>query len=83
MIKSPSKFKKHVTKEIVDFLEWVLRDVNVRSPENHIRDALKDIRVKTGGVVRPRLWHGARKITIDISIPTEGFVLELPEEEKG
>jgi hypothetical protein len=87
VIKSPSKFKKHVTREIQEFLGYVFRDVNPQSPRTHIMDALKDINHRTGGIVHA--WLRQRKgspvgtIEIKISIPVDSWVLRVEPQDEG
>lgn len=72
-IKSPSKFKYNIHKQIQWFLGYIFRDVNLRSPNNVIRDNLTDIFNKTGGLVSARFDSYTKRINIKVNIPTEYY----------
>lgn len=68
---TPSKFYRHIHREVLDFIEYQLRFVNPRSPNEIITDVLSDINKKSGGIIKTRLGYKSRKVSITIILPCE------------
>lgn len=73
---SASKFKRHIETEIKEFLAYVFRELNFRSPDKNVRDLLDDIERKTGGVVKARLSYRSRKVSITVDVDL-GYYYQL------
>lgn len=70
-ILSPSKFQRHIKKEILQFITYYFNSINPRSPTKNIQEAISEISEKSGGIIKARLRQKSRKITIEIVLPTE------------
>lgn len=70
---SASKFKRHVEREIKEYLAYVFRELNFRSPDKNVRDLLEDIRRQTGGIVNARLSYRGRKVSITVDVGLSYF----------
>jgi len=73
---SASKFKRHIETEIKEFLAYVFRELNFRSPDKNVRDLLDDIRKQTGGIVNARLSYRGRKVSITVDVEL-GYYYQL------
>jgi hypothetical protein len=74
---SPAKFRKHITKEIADYLDYYLRNINPRSPSHIIQDQLDELNKKSKGVIYSRLGYKNRTVYSNIDIPVNGWYWEL------
>ena len=70
-ILSPSNFRRHVHREVLNLIEYQFRYINSRSPTKNIQEAISEISEKSGGLIKARLGNKSRKIKIEIALPTE------------
>jgi len=67
---SSSKFRRHIEREIQNFIQYAFRDINLRSPDAIVFGQLQDINKKSGGIIKARLSYRSRKVAISVSLPT-------------
>jgi len=73
---SPSKFRRHIERQIQNWLGYIFRDLNPRSPDKNVQELLNEISRKTGGIVRATLSRRSRQVSITVNIPL-GYFYDL------
>ncbi|MCK9229069.1 MAG: hypothetical protein M0P30_14990 [Syntrophorhabdaceae bacterium] len=73
---SAGKFRRHLQKEIQQWLGYHFCDLNDRSPDRNVQGLLADIRKKTGGMVYATLDKRSRQVSITVKVPVN-YVYQL------